>query len=347
MVSKPETASKNTPAIHISQRSANDIAVVTVVNGTYDRVICLLHSLNGSSSHPTEIVVVQNGSLGTMCETDTEDMLQNHSIHPVKFIYCGAATNVSRARNAGWRSTLSDLVFFLDDDNTVEEDTLERLVSFMDDNTLGAITPISYFGNTDHIWCAGIIRKPFSGRTIFIRELDCDALRPSWNTADLPNAACIRRNILSLLEGYDEYNLPMHREETDLACRIIATGFNIQVIRNAIVRHHTTVNTIKEEIEHIYDQGGPERMYLTARSRFIFARKHLKGIQLYSVLFMGNISWLLVISISIVRTNLPLSARYYLVRGLLAGAWKGLCWKLSDWPPNSRFKDDPPNRLSH
>jgi GT2 family glycosyltransferase len=322
------------PIIH------TDVALVTVVNGNVQNMLRLLASVVQSSFSPSKILVVNN-----RCSLDIT--LAFHSFqasvpqHHLPLICLANPVNVSAARNVGWKvaESNSSSILFLDDDNTVDNYTVARLVQAMNsDSTIGAVSPVALLGTTDRVWCAGVARSKWTGRTRFAHELPPLAtLESTWPTDDLPNAVCIRRDILERTGGYDEYNFPMHREESDLALRISALGFRTVTVAGAVVRHHTEdIRSPTQEVRRSMTHGGVARLELWARSRIVFQKRHIVGIQRFTIVLFGTWPWLAatVIGITFLRESLHWKGTVF--KTIIQGLWAGYRWSVQDWPPDVR-----------
>lgn len=161
--------------------------------------------------------------------------------------------------NAGARKGASPLVLFLNDDVTLFDGALERMVRKMDDKTIGicgakllfpptSTSPIRPAGKVQHVGLAlnirGEIIHPLVG----------------WN-ADHPNAstsrdvfaatgACfmIRRNLFNKAGGFDQaYGLGTF-EDVDLSLKIRAMGFRIFIEMDARGYHYTGASAEKKQI---------------------------------------------------------------------------------------------------
>src|SRR5713101_4280709 len=142
------------------------IAIVSVAYGNFNRVRLLLESLRLSRVKPTEVVVVDNLASLDAHSVDLGSQLGSR----VDVVHGRWGANVSAARNAGWRATASDVVFFIDDDNRIDPDTIGMLLRVVQQPGVGAVAPIAYLGNQDEIWCAGVVLKRWTGRTRFLRD---------------------------------------------------------------------------------------------------------------------------------------------------------------------------------
>lgn len=101
---------------------------VSVIVPTYNRaslVTQAVDSLLAQTRVPDEIIVVNDGS-----KDDTEKVLQKYQ-RPVKVINQPNG-GLASARNAGLKAATGDFVAFLDDDDTLTPDSIEKRASFLE-----------------------------------------------------------------------------------------------------------------------------------------------------------------------------------------------------------------------
>ncbi len=113
-----------------------NLSIATVIV-TWNRCADLLKAIDSlkQQTYPlTQIIVVDNGSTD-----DTVEEVQH--LHPdVLVLPLGENTGACRGRNMGTRDVTCDLVFYIDDDITLEADCIEEMVSvFRDHPVIGAV----------------------------------------------------------------------------------------------------------------------------------------------------------------------------------------------------------------
>lgn len=304
------------------------VSVVTVTVDNEENVKRLIESARGSQLQPAEIVVVNNGR--RKLAQSIAEFARGTQMRIVP-IDAHLAVNVSAARNCGWQATSADAVLFVDDDNSIDPNTLSMLQRALTrDPLLGAVAPTSLLGDSSNIWCAGVRRSPWTGRSVFLRKNQCAGVSP---TDDMPNAFCVRRSVLELVGGFDSINFPMHREEADLTVRIQKTGCKTAITDTAVVWHHTSdIRSPGQEVLRIAGNGDLRRLELWARSRAVFHRQHSNGLQRFTTLGFGVPIWGMFTVMSILR--LPASIRWKgrVLLAVLQGLMRGYTLKISQWP---------------
>jgi GT2 family glycosyltransferase len=292
----------------------------------------LLASLSRGRRIPDEVIVVDN------------DPIASAAPHPVpglnvRVLKAGLGISVAGARNAGWRASTSDLVVFIDDDNVVEPDAIANLAQAFRADGVGLAGPVIYAGDTGTVWCGGVRRSPWTGRTQNLlggRTALPD--RPDWPTEDMPDAFAVPRPVLADLGGFDERRFPIHYEEADLGARIRARGLRTVVVRDAAVRHYGWVGLspggalVRATAGH-----GRGRTRQMALSRIRFHIEYSRGLQRVSTVGIFIPIWAVVTGLGCLVAKAPLPTRLATMKalgsGLVAGYREALPW-------GSRVQDD-------
>jgi histidinol-phosphate phosphatase family protein len=133
----------------------------------------------------------------------------------------GRTAGPAAARNAGWRTTSTPWVAFLDDDVVVPADWSERLADDLD-----AAPP----------WVAGVqgritVPLPAERRPTDWERNVAGLERARWATADL----AYRRSALEDVGGFDERFPRAYREDADLGLRLLARGWWIEQGERGVV----------------------------------------------------------------------------------------------------------------
>jgi len=127
-----------------------------------------------------------------------------------------------------------DLIFFIDDDNIINEYCIQELVEvIISDEKAGMVGPVMYFAKDPaKVWWAGTRRNMMTSRTYFIgRDIPIPD-EEKWETNDFPNAWMLRRSIIERHNiQFDERKFPFHYEESDFAYRIGRLGYKFYVIK--------------------------------------------------------------------------------------------------------------------
>jgi len=122
------------------------------------------------------------------------------------------------SRNIGWKRGSGRYVAFIDDDCLAEQDWIESLQKVFSENEIGGIE-------------GGITTTDENGEKIDFNPPN----RFRWNRFKTANLA-VRRDVLEEIGGFDE-RYHMHREDTDLAWRVIDAGFKMAWVPQCRVHH--------------------------------------------------------------------------------------------------------------
>lgn len=122
------------------------------------------------------------------------------------------------SRNIGWNKGSGRYVAFIDDDCLAQEDWIESIQRVFSENDIGGIE-------------GAITTCNKNGETIDFNPPN----RFRWDRFKTANLA-VRRDVLEKIGGFDE-RYHMHREDTDLAWRVIDAGFSMAWAPQCRVHH--------------------------------------------------------------------------------------------------------------
>jgi len=189
--------------------------VISIIVPTYKRPELLarcLSSIQQQSYTEFEVLVVDNAR----DSQDTRDTVAQ--MNDERFIYLNELVpGVSAARNCGLQQAQGELVLFVDDDDEIVPEMLEKLLAFMQQPTQS---------NIDFTWC-GVIKLFEENGTVMDEKpflvseqdlLDMTFIVKIGTGCGL----CVRKNALLEVGGFDEdYKLS---EDRDLLIKLIETG---------------------------------------------------------------------------------------------------------------------------
>lgn len=256
----------------------NQLSLLSIVIPTYNRkpmLERLLKSIVVSTYKNLEIIVVNDAS-----SDNTADFLKKLKIKNLKVINNPKNLFAAGSRNAGLKISKGKYVFFIDDDNVLEKNTIEILVNEMDNNpNIGEIGPAIYsIKNKNRALWQRARRSMWTSKTYHDNKLKTKL--NLLDTVDIPNAYMLRKSVLDKGKINFRKFYGIMYEESDVAYRIKKQGYEIFVAQKAKIYHDL------EDRNFILD---PRRPFVFARNRIIFHKLFSKNIfQFLSVAFIWS-----------------------------------------------------------
>jgi len=205
-----------------------------------------------------EVLVVDDGST----DPATVELLA-HARWPHTSIVRAPHRGVSAARNVGIAHARGDYLCFLDADDLLEPNFLERTVAALDaDPTLTFVsTWLRTFGAEEWLW------QP--------ERCDLEALLAEDTVL---TASLVRRDAVTALGGFDEKMPEQGYEDWDLWLGLVAAGHRGTILREPLFRYRRREGSVSQELE----KPAVTRQlteYLVAKHRRHYQR-HLRGVLL-------------------------------------------------------------------
>jgi len=213
------------------------ISIVIPVYGYQSQLERLLmtllsQNLDNEVIYEYEIIIVDDGSPEHEFKKLSK-LVNNYNSGKINLIRYEKHKGCYHARNVGIRSANGDIIVFIDSDMEVASDWLRNLVK-----------PLLYQGNV-----AGVIGKvePLFNSVKFIFEpvYVCPAgenIRKGFAS----NNVAYKKDILLSIGCFDESFDPRFRGDTDLALRILKSGYEIVYEPHALAFHPIKKNSIKK-----------------------------------------------------------------------------------------------------
>lgn len=262
--------------------------LVSIIIPTYNRkvmVIRLIKSILASSYKHIEIVVIVDAS------TDgTSEAIKKEFPHRKEIQIFENKTNLYAAgsRNEGTKKSTGDYLFYIDDDNVVDKNTIVELVNVFESNpSIGELGLVNYsFTDKNKIYWLRTERDMMTSKTTQPKSLDDYKDKEIWDTADVPNAFMVRAKVLKKYNISFCQKLGIMYEESDLAYRIRNVGYSIKVVKNAKIYHDVEgasgEGKRKDYMQHFMNDI--RRPYVFARNRILFHSIYSTRLELLSIL---------------------------------------------------------------
>jgi len=261
-----------------------NLTVVVVSWNTREHLARCLDALDGSAAGlRLETIVVDNGS------TDGSQAMVAAEFPRVRLIQSPDNVGFGRASNIGAAAGSGRAILLLNSDCELSPGALAALLDALDaDPALGAAfarltnadgtlqpsvhdalpTPWSHAGD---VVFAGSVRHALYRAPVLKKILLRRTLRRHAAAHDVAwgGAACVllRRKAFEAVEGFDE-RFFMYMEDVDLCARLIAAGFGLRYVPEAVAVHHWGVSTAKSAAPML------RHAYL---SRIAYFDKHFPG----------------------------------------------------------------------
>ena len=201
------------------------ISLVIPCHNAAKTIAACLDAVTASSVHQEldEIIVVDDGSMdGTAAIV---------ARYPVRYL-AHDAQGPGAARNAGWRASSGELVWFLDADCLVQDETLDFLKALLTDETIAGVSG-SYENQETGSRLACLIQAEIAARHKRMRQ-EVGYLA-GFNVL-------YRRSALAAVGGFDETDLngpgAAGAEDIELSARLVAHGYRLCFERRSRVLHY-------------------------------------------------------------------------------------------------------------
>ncbi len=248
--------------------------LVSVIIPTCNRkrkLIRLIRSVRKSSYDKLEVVVVDD------CSTDGTMNYVRNSFPQIKFVRNNCELETPTCRNLGARLSTGSLLFFIDDDNVVDPNTISYLVATITRyKQVGVLGPLAYyFSERNLIWCAGTKRNGVTQYSRFVghNKSDSGNYKVCIECDEFPNAFMVRRQIFEGVGGFDSLAFPSQLSEGDFCARVKKLGYGRVLLEpRAVVWHDTPVMSAfqafsRKKLRHSLD-------YQWERSRILLKKRN-------------------------------------------------------------------------
>lgn len=259
------------------------ISIVIVNYNSADYLMHCLSSIKAASTNLNfEIIVVDNNS------TDDDLHYVMEQFQNVEFIKLRENVGFGKANNIGVEKASGDYILILNPDTILEEQTLDVMYHYMENNTEVGISGCKVL-NSDGSFQLACRRgfptpwvsftKLFGLQSLFPKSKLLARYNQTFRSIDetyyidsvIGAFMFIRKEIWDNVGGFDEAFF-MYGEDIDLCFRVQKTGAKIAYIHSTSIIHHKGVSTRRSsinELKHFYE------------AMMIFSRKHFNNSKLF------------------------------------------------------------------
>ncbi|MEM3908056.1 MAG: glycosyltransferase family 2 protein [Nitrososphaerota archaeon] len=280
--------------------------LVSVIVPTYRRHEKLkncLDSLSKSSYKNIEVIVVNDDP-----NDDLKDFVEQYG---ARYIQNQAEGFVIKCRNIGAKMSKGEILFFVDDDNVFEPDTISSLVKkYVVTEKIGLIGPLM-FDSDGELWFWGSRLswfKPFPSKQS-VDFSDGELIR----TDVVPNAYMIYRDLYFKIGGEDE-SLLFYDEELDLAVRLKNSGF---------ISYIYTGSKIVHDYGHLFEHISSFRLFANFRSMLIVERRYANMLQ-FTIFFVYFVGYALFYALYRIPYSMHVKNKHEYYSSMFRGIKEGL-----------------------
>ena len=224
-------------------------------DGTLARVLARLE--RQTTGEPFEVLAVVDRDETDLAAVDAAIAGRPYPLRKVVRPRPGA----SAARNAGWREAAARLVLFLDDDVLPEPPLVAEHLAWHARHPEREVGVLGLVRWADELRVTPFMR--WLERGVLFDFEGIEGEEAGWGRLYTANVS-VKRELLELVEGFDETRLPFGYEDLDLAYRMHAHGFRLLFNRRACGEHlrEATLESLRS------------RMDMMASSEREFCAKH-------------------------------------------------------------------------
>ena len=189
-------------------------------------------------------------------------------------------------RNKGALKAHGEYLFFVDDDNYLEERAIEHALDLFEDRVgIGVVGFMASYDDKPNLIADGGSKRNYL--TGFTAGMNTNKPWPAiakapYEVDEIANAFMMHRETFFELHGFDEQNFPIDLDEADFCKRAKDKGLKIMIYPMARVYHKSITYS------HIPDFRRPMNAYFMGRNRQLYQRKHLTALPfgVYLVIFL-------------------------------------------------------------
>lgn len=171
--------------------------------------------------------------------------------------------SLNEARNLGAAGLRTKFIAFIDDDNTLASDALDKMAEAFTDDKIGAVAPLT-FDSAGKVWFAGVKWTRFGMASI--NKTIPEGYR---DTECFHNVFMVRRKAFEEAGGFNAERHPFYLGEADLAEKMKRLGYRFVVTPEAKVWHE--IETGMARGSHIRTE---KRAYLVGRNRLLWLKTY-------------------------------------------------------------------------
>lgn len=288
------------------------VSVVVVRHNNIPDTVECLDSLMRQSYSNLKITLIDNGS--------TDDALEYFKEHypTIDHIFIQENLGFSGGYNRGINHSLEsrpDFIFIINNDISLDPDTIKFLVDAAEGPSVGVTAPIIYYySNPERVWSAGGKISRLSLQMTDNHGRSKTHTHISEKDFLTGCALLIKREVFEQIGIFDDL-FRCFFEDSDLCYRIRKAGYRLLLVPQAKIWHKVSVT-----------YGGsdsPVERYWMGRGSILFLKKHAQSWQWIFIIPWRIYSTLKIIVRLLIKRKTQAAGAY------LQGTWVGICTKLA------------------
>ena len=255
---------------------------LSVIITTRDRELllrsCLDSIVKNNLTIPYEVIIVDDASSDGTNKIDSNEYPHLNLI----VIRNKQQLMMVRSRNLGARNAKGEFVLFVDDDNEVDTNMVESLISHLEKNpSVGLVGPTMYHKGSDLPYLTSQRINLFTGKTKGI----ISTVNKCSSSDGIPNVFMIRKRALEKNNYFDE-RIVQTFTEPDFAFAAREHGYKCEMILSAKTYHNKTWGHAGIQISN---NNFRQKAYYIMRNRVLFVSRY--GSLSQKIIFNIFFSW--------------------------------------------------------
>jgi glycosyltransferase involved in cell wall biosynthesis len=255
---------------------------LSVIITTRDRELllrsCLDSIVKNNLTIPYEVIIVDDASSDGTNKIDSNEYPHLNLI----VIRNKQQLMMVRSRNLGARNAKGEFVLFVDDDNEIDTNMVESLISHLEKNpSVGLVGPTMYHKGSDLPYLTSQRINLFTGKTKGI----ISTVNKCSSSDGIPNVFMIRKRALEKNNYFDE-RIVQTFTEPDFAFAAREHGYKCEMILSAKTYHNKTWGHAGIQISN---NNFRQKAYYIMRNRVLFVSRH--GSLSQKIIFNIFFSW--------------------------------------------------------
>lgn len=218
-------------------------------------------------------------------------------------------------RNKGAKEAKGEYLFFVDDDNYLEEYAIEEALSLAIKRGIGVVGFVACYDDKKLLIADGGSKR--NQLTGFTKGMNTNAsildFKEPYEVDEVANAFMIHAELFYEVYGFDEKHFPIDLDEADICRRIKDLGYKIMMHPMALCYHKSQTYSAMPNFRR------PSNAYFLPRNKLFYQRKHLDALS-----YWVHIVFFLPLHICVYTASLVWRKKFSLIPHFLKGVFDGI-----------------------